>query len=165
MPPTLFNPDSELVENFRGHVEIKDGVTWFKDQSILSWSILTRADSEKHYGTGGSKKKTSLGNSSSFQLVVKKGIQWFDTNGGGKVRTINYFKQQIHATPPVIPELTLRGVSETSAASDEFLVEEFVAYVEDIDELRIEGKAVEEIVISGEIKSIVNPGERQETAP
>lgn len=164
MPPTDFNPDTELLENFRGHVEIKDGANWFKDLSLLSYSVLTRADSEKHYGTGGSKKKTSLGDSSTFEVRVKIGATWYSTSGGSETRTISYFKKMIYGIPRVLPEITLRGVSETNAASNEFIVDEYTAYLENIDEVREEGKAVQEVVLSGEIKTHAL-NDRQAAAP
>ena len=164
MAPTLFNQDSVQCENYKGHAEIKDGATWFKSDSLLSWSVLTRADSEKHYSTNGKKKKTSLGDSSTFQMRVKRGADWYSTSSGTETRTITSFKKKIYGSPRSLPEISLRGVSESNAATNEFVVDEFIAYVEDIDEIREEGKAVEEIIISGEIKSHTS-NERQASAP
>ena len=162
--PTSFNDDTQLIENYKGHAELLDGATWFKDESLLSWSVLTRADSEKHYGTNGKKKKTSIGNSSTFQLRVKRGAEWYSASGGSETRTVTHFKNQIYGTPSILPEITLRGVSESNAASNRFVVDQFVAYVESIDEIREEGKGVEELILSGEIKTFTS-NIRQAAAP
>ena len=164
MPPTLFNTETEQIENFKGHVEILDGATWFKSDSLLDWTVLTRADSEKHYGTNGNKKKTSIGDSSTFEMRVKGGADWYSASGGSETRTISYFKKFIMQTPRVLPQITLRGVSESNAASNAFIVDQFVAYVENIDEVREEGKAVQEIIISGEIKTHTS-NDRQAASP
>lgn len=164
MPPTLFNTDAEHAENFKGHAEIFDSPTWFKSDSLLSWVVLTRADSEKHYSTNGDKKKTSTGDSSTFEMRVKRGADWYSASGGSETRTITSFKKDIYGKPRKIPTITLRGVSETNAASNKYVVDEFVAYVENIDEIREEGKGTEEIVISGEIKSHTS-NIRQAAAP
>ncbi len=162
--PTSFNPDNELLENYKGHLEIKDGGTWYKDESLLSIAILTKVDTEKHYGTNGKKKLTPIGDSSTFEVKVKKGATWYSASGGSETRTISYFKSLIYGTPRILPEITLRAVSETNAAANKFIVDEFVAYVESIDESRDEGKGVEEIILSGEIKSHTS-NIRQTSAP
>ena len=166
MPPEIFNVEADQIENFKGHAEIfdTDDSLWYKSDSLLSWIVLTRADSEKHYGTGGNKKKTSLGDSSTFEMTVKSGADWYSTSIGTEKRTISSFKKKIYGSPRSLPEITLRGVSESNASSNKFVVDEFVAYVENIDEIREEGKAVQEISISGEIKSHTE-NDRQEAAP
>ena len=164
MAPTLFNQESVQIENYKGHAEIFDSPTWFKSDSLLDWSVLTRADSEKHYGTNGNKKKTSIGDSSTFKMRVKAGADWYGASGGSETRTITSFKTFIMKSPRTLPEITLRGVSESNAASNEFIVDQFVAYIENIDEVREEGKAVQEIIISGEIKSFTS-NIRQAAAP
>ena len=58
----------------------------------------------------------------------------------------------------------MRGVSESNAASNEFIVDQFVATVENIDEFREDGKGAEEIIVSGEIITHVSQ-KRQAAAP
>ena len=61
--PTLFNQSSDLVENYKGHIEILDtnDATWYKPDGMLDWSVQTIVDTEKHYSTNGAKKKTITG--------------------------------------------------------------------------------------------------------
>ena len=167
--PTLFNQEADQMENYQGHAEIEDPFDnlFYKSDSLLDWTILTRADSEKHYGTNGNKKKTSLGDSSTFEMRVKNGADWYSTSGGTEERTISFWKKQIYGLTGgrrALPEITLRGVSESNAAANEFVVDEFVAYIENIDEVREEGKAVQELIISGEIKTHIS-SQRQAAAP
>lgn len=152
MPPTLFNQQVDQIENYKGHVEIKEGGTQFKYESILSWSVLTRLDTEKHYGTGGKKKKTAIGDSSTYELNVKRDATLYDTvDPSSLLRTISHYKNIIYDLPRSVPEIELTGVSESNASLNAFVVDIFTATVENIDEIRDEGKAVEEVVISGEI--------------
>ena len=162
--PTLFNDDTQHSENFKGHAEIFDSPTWFKSDSLLSWSVLTRADSEKHYSTNGDKKKSSTGDSSIFEMRVKRGADWYSASGGSETMTITSFKSKIYAPNRTIPVITLRGVSESNASSNRFIVDEFTAYVEGIDEIRTEGQGTEEITITGEIKTHTS-NIRQASAP
>ena len=46
-----------------------------------------------------------------------------------------------------------RGVSEPNTSSNKFVVDEFIASIENIDELRGEVKGAEEIIVFGEIIS------------
>jgi|APSaa5957512535_1039671.scaffolds.fasta_scaffold14413_5 hypothetical protein len=165
MPPTLFNQDDDQIENFKGHVEIKDGVTQYKYGEILSWSVFTRFDSEKHYGTNGGKKKTALGDSSTYELRVKRDASLYDTaTPPSQVRTISHYKNLGYGSPRALPEIELKGVSESNASANAFVVDHFTATVENIDEIREEGKGVEEVVISGEILTHVD-NLRQVAAP
>lgn len=164
MPPTLFNEsDSSLIDNYKGHVEILDTsqtptALWFKFDSILDWSVSTIVDTEKHYSTNGKKKKTITGNSSVYELRIKRTADMYEADPDpvgppSEDKTISFWKSQIYGTPPVLPHISLRGVSESNAATDEFVVDEFVATVEDIDESRKKGEGAEEIIVSGEIIS------------
>lgn len=163
--PTLWNQSANLIENFKGHVEILDSGTWYKYDEILSFSILTRADTEKHYSTNGAKKITSVGDSSTYELRIKRTAELYDTaTPPTQTRTISDFKNQIYGSPRTIPTISLRGVNESNAASNKFVVDEFTATVEDIDELREEGKGAEEVVISGEILTHTS-NKRQASAP
>ncbi len=163
--PTLWNESANLIENFKGHVEILDGATWYKYDELLSWSVLTRADTEKHYSTNGDKKKTSIGDSSTYEIRIKRTAELYDTaDPPTQTRTISDFKNKIYGSPRTIPTISLRGVSESNAAANKFVVDQFTATVENIDELREEGKGAEEVVVSGEILKHTN-NKRQAAAP
>ena len=163
--PTLWNEFTNVIENYKGHVEIKDVTTWYKYDEILSWSILTRADVEKHYSTNGVKKITIIGDSSTYELRIKRTAELYDSaDPPTKTRTISDFKNQIYGSPRTIPTILLRGVSESNATANKFVVDEFNATVESIDELRIESTGAEEVVISGEILThTIN--DRRDAAP
>ena len=98
------------------------------------------------------KKKNITGNSSVFEFRVKKTADFYDNLATPvKTRTISYWKSLIYAIPPTLPIISLRGVSETNAASNKFVVDEFTASIENIDESRDDAKGTEEIIVSGEI--------------
>ena len=162
---TLWNQSQDIVENFKGHVEVLEGSTWYKYDQMLSWSVLTRADSEKHYSTNGNKKKTSIGDSSTYQLTIKRTADMYDTaDPPTQQRMISFFKNKIYGIPRSIPQITLTGVSESNAASNKFIVDQFTATVEEIDELREEGKGAEEVTIGGEILTHIQ-NDRRNSAP
>jgi len=165
--PTLFNQDADLIENYKGHIELLDDndATYYKPDKMLDWSVSTIVDTEKHYSTNGAKKKSITGNSSVFEFRVKRTADFYETlSTPVETKTISYWKSLIYATPPVLPTITLRGVSESNASSNKFVVDQFVATIENIDELREEGKAYEEIIVSGEIISHTS-NKRQAAAP
>ena len=165
--PTLFNQFSDIAENYKGHIELFDenDSLWYKPDELLDWSVSTIADTEKHYSTNGAKKKTITGNSSVYEIRVKRTADFYETLSTPiQTKTISYWKSKIYGIPPTLPQITLRGVSETNAASNEFVVDEFVATVENIDENREEGKGAEEIIVSGEIISHTSQ-KRQTAAP
>ena len=165
--PTLFNQSSDLAENYKGHIEIFDSndSLWYKPDGLLDWSVSTIADTEKHYSTNGAKKKTITGNSSVYEIRVKRTADFYETLSTPiETKTISYWKSLIYATPPTLPQITLRGVSESNASSNEFIVDQFVATVENIDENREDGKGAEEIIVSGEIISHTSQ-KRQAAAP
>ena len=167
MAPTLFNQVADLVENFKGHIELLDDndATYYKADKILDWSVSTIVDTEKHYSTNGAKKKTITGNSSVYEFRVKRTADFYETlDTPVQTKTISYWKSLIYGTPPTLPTITLRGVSESNAATNEFVVDEFVATVENIDEQRSEGLGAEEIIVSGEIISHTS-NKRQGSAP
>ena len=154
MCATIFNQSSDISENYKGHIELLDDsdATWYDPDELLDWTVSTIVDTEKHYGTRGKKKKTITGNSSVFEFRVKKTADFYDDLPTPvKTRTISYWKRLIYSTPPVLPIITLRGVSETNASSDKFVVDEFTASIENIDESRSESNGTEEIIVSGEI--------------
>lgn len=167
MPPTLFNQQADLVENYKGHIELFDtnDSLWYKPDLLMDWSVSTIVDTEKHYSTNGAKKKSIIGNSSVFEFRIKRTADFYETlSTPVETKTISYWKSLIYATPPILPTISLRGVSESNAASDKFVVDEFVATIENIDEFREEGKGAEEIIVSGEIISHTSH-KRQAAAP
>jgi len=167
MPPTLFNQSSDLVENYKGHIELLDDsdATWYNPNQLLDWTVSTIVDTEKHYSTNGAKKKTITGNSSVYEFRVKRTADFYDPlTTPVETKTISYWKSLIYATPPTLPTISLRGVSESNAASNEFIVDWFTATVENIDEQRSEGQGAEEIIVSGEIITHVS-NKRQAAAP
>jgi len=160
--PTLFNESNVLssnnssIENYKGHIEIFDtnDSIWYKPDSLLDWSVSTIVDTEKHYSTNGAKKKSITGNSSVYEFRTFRTADFYESVATPvESKTISFWKSLIHGKPPVLPIITLRGVSESNAASNEFVVDEFTATVENIDELREENSGEEKIIVSGEIIS------------
>jgi len=100
-----------------------------------------------------------------FEFRVKKTDDFYETlSTPVETNTISYCRSLIYAIPPVLPTITLRGVSESNASSNEFVVDQFVATIENIDEFREDGKGAEEIIVSGEIISHTS-NKRQTSAP
>ena len=64
----------------------------------------------------------------------------------------------------IIPSATFEGVQETEAGSNKYMVANFTAYVENIDDVRNPATGVPEVTISGEIK-VWNSNIRQASAP
>lgn len=167
MPPTLFNQSADIVENYKGHVEILDenDSLMYKYDEMLDWSVSTIADTEKHYSTDGKKKKTIIGNSSVYEIRIKRTADQYDPlTLPLQTKTISYWKSLIYGIPPTLPNITLQGVSQSNAATNQFIVDKFTATVENIDENRDESKGTEEVVISGEILTHDN-NKRQASAP
>lgn len=103
----------------------------------MDWSVSIIVDTEKHYSTNGAKKKLITGNSSVFEFRVKRTTDFYETLSTlVETKTISYWKSLIYAIPPVLPTITLRGVSESNAATNKFVVDQFVATIENIDEFR-----------------------------
>lgn len=169
MAPTLFNQNASLIENYKGHIELLDTNEspdeWFKPDLLLDWTISTIVDTEKHYSTNGDKKKTITGNSSVFEFRIKRTVDFYETaTTPVATKTISFWKSLIYGTPPVLPIISLRGVSESNAASNKYVVDEFTASIENVDEQREEGKGAEEIIVSGEIITHTS-NKRQAAAP
>ena len=153
---TLFKQSADISEIYKGHIELLDtnDATWYNPDELLDWSVSTIVDTEKHYSTNGAKKKTITGNSSVYEFRVKKTADFYETlTTPVQTKTISYWKSLIYATPPTLPTISLRGISQSNASANKFIVDEFIATIENIDENRDEGKGYEEIVVSGEIIS------------
>jgi len=47
--PTLFNQETDLVENYKGHIELLDDndATYYKPDLLMDWSVSTIVDTEK----------------------------------------------------------------------------------------------------------------------
>ena len=128
--PTLFNQFTDVIENYKGHIELLDtnDSTYYKPDELLDWSVSTIVDTEKHYSTNGAKKKSITGNSSVFEFRVKRTADFYETLSTPiQTKTISYWKSLIYATPPILPTITLRGISESNASSNKFVVDQFVA--------------------------------------
>ena len=163
---TLFNQSSDISENYKGHIELLEtdgGNVWFNPDELQDWTVSTIVDTEKHYSTTGQKRKTIIGNSSVYEFRVKKTADFYDAvDPPTEVKTVSYWKDKIYgkaavispaadAVPPALVIISMRGVSESNASSNRFIVDEFTATIENIDERRDESRGYEEIIVSGEI--------------
>jgi hypothetical protein len=118
MPPTLFNQSADLVENYKGHIEIFDenDSLWYKPDGLLDWSVSTIVDTEKHYSTNGAKKKTITGNSSVYDFRLKRTSDFYETLSTPiETKTISFWKKQIHGTPPTLPQITSWNTTNVTA--------------------------------------------------
>ena len=91
--PTLFNLDTQVSENFKGHIELLDDndATYYKPDILLDWSVSTIVDTEKHYSTNGKKKKSIVGNSSVFEFRIKRTADMYETlSTPVETKTISY---------------------------------------------------------------------------
>ncbi len=150
-----WNQEADIGFTFKGFFQIYDGATPFRFKSLIEASIIVAADAEKYYSDSGAKVKASLGDSSSYQIRVKKSADLFSTvSPSVDVKTINYFQEQI-INQRVIPKARFEGVQETQAASNKFIRVDFNAFVENIEDTRNPGTGVPEVVISGEILNLI----------
>lgn len=164
---TDWNEDKDVALTFKGFFTIFDGGTPFRFKELLELTIITAADSEKYYDDEGEKRKKSLGDSSTFEIRVKKTADLYAVGNapysGADLKTISHFKQQI-MNDRIIPSATFEGVDETEASSNAFVVENIVCFVENIEDARTQSTGAKEVVISGEVKKH-NFAKRQAAAP
>ena len=109
MPPTLFNQDTSLIENYKGHIELFDtnDSLWYKPDGLLDWTVSTIVDTEKHYSTNGAKKKTITGNSSVYEFRTNRTADFYESVATPvQTKTISYWKSQIYGIPPTLPQIT-----------------------------------------------------------
>ena len=129
--------------------------------------MITTADSEKYYDDSGEKRMKSLGDSSTFEVRVKKTADLYAVGdppySGADLKTISHFKQQI-MNDRIIPTATFEGVDPTEASSNAFVVENILCFIVNIEDARTQSTGAKEVVISGEIKKH-NSVKRQPLAP
>ena len=150
-----WNQDANLGLTYKGYFSIYDGATPYKYVSLIECTVSVAADSEKYYEVDGTKRKKSLGDSSNFSIRVKKSADLVAAGtppySGGDLKTISSFQQDI-MNNRIIPSATFEGVQQTEAASNKWMVANFTAFVETIEDTRNPSTGVPEVVISGEIK-------------
>jgi hypothetical protein len=157
---------ADLVGVYKGIAGFYKGTvhtgTVYNFDHPLTVEILDQADSEKFYSANGTKRKRSLGDSSTYRTRVKKSSDLYDTTDPPTdVGTISNWRKLITAHGP-LPELAFEGVDEADSASNKFLRVQFTATIEGIQDVpREDGLAAQEVEISGEILTYVKPGHRQ----
>jgi hypothetical protein len=154
---TDWNQDADIGLTFKGYFQIYDGATPFRYKELLDCQIITNSDSEKYYNDAGLKRKKSLGDSSSFQIRIKKSADLYASSAppysGVNLKTISYFMTAI-INDRLVPEAVFEGVQQTESATNKYVVVKFTGFVEHIDDSRNPGSGVPEVVISGEIKTL-----------
>jgi hypothetical protein len=151
-----WNEAQDIAQKFKGFFQIEDGGTFYRYKQLQELEIITAADIEKHYSDSGFKTLDSLGDSSTFRLVTKKTADLWDTTpltSTTQERTIGFLQNQI-INDRIIPLLTFEGVNETEAASNSFIVQEFTAFVLNIQGSREPSAGADDIEISGEIQTM-----------
>lgn len=155
---TTWNTEANIALLFKGFFRINDGIGDFEFDLLQEAIVTTTSDTEKFYSTLGTKIKKAIGDSSSFSITVKKSAELWATGSppytGANTKTISAFQTDI-INNRIVPELTFEGVSETEASTNEFIHVRFVAFVENIEDTRNPATGAPEVVISGEIKSLV----------
>lgn len=149
------NLDVNIGLTFKGFFQIYDGATPFRFRELIEVIIAVAADTEKHYSDDGIKRKKSVGDSSTFQFRVKKTADLYDTTSPAvDIKTVSFFQEQI-INDRVIPIGEFEGVQETEAPSNAFIRTRFKSFVENIEDTRNPATGAPEVVISGEIQTIV----------
>lgn len=152
---TDFNKDADIGLTFKGFFQIYDGATPFRFRELIEAIVIVAADSEKHYDDKGNKRKKSIGDSSTFQIRVKKTADLYDTTSPATdIKTVSFFQEQI-INDRVIPIGEFEGVQETEASVNPFTRTRFKAFIENIEDTRNPATGAPEVVISGEIQSII----------
>ena len=154
---TDWNKDDEVGLTYKGFFQIYDGATPFRFKSLMEVTIITAADTEKHYDDAGLKRKKSIGDSSTYELRTKKTADlWAVGNPpytGANLKTISAFQTDI-INNRLIPTVSFEGVQETEATTNEFVHVRFTAFVENIEDTRNPTTGAPEVVISGEIETL-----------
>jgi len=162
-----WNQDTDVGLTFKGYFQIYDGATPYRYKELIDAVVSVTGDSEKYYNDEGAKRKKSLGDSSNFEIRIKKTADLVAAGdppySGGDLKRLSHFQDQI-MNERVIPTATFEGVQKTEASSDEYMVANFTAYVENIEDTRNASTGAPEVVISGEIK-VWNSNKRQASAP
>lgn len=164
--PTDFNTIGNISRTLKGYFTIKDGSIKYRYKLLQDVITTTVSDFEKFYSDDGEKSLLSIGDSSTFSLRVKKTADLWDTVNSlstTQVRTIGFYQNAI-INDRLIPEAEFEGVSETDAGTNRFIVITFTAFITGIEDTRNPETGAPEVVISGEIKSLIE-SKRQLTAP
>ena len=163
MPP--WNQETDIGLTFKGFFTINDGISDFQYKLMLDCVISTIADSEKFYSDTGVKNKKSIGDSSTWEITVKKTADLWATGAppytGANSKTISAFQTDI-INNRILPLLSFEGVQETEAASNEFVHVDFTGYIESIVDTRNPSTGAPEVTMSGEIR-VLNTSNRQAT--
>jgi hypothetical protein len=156
---TTWNQEADIGLIFKGLFRINDGIGDFEYDLLQEATITTTSDNEKFYSATGTKLKKAIGDSSTWEIRIKKTADLWATGSppytGAASKTISAFQTDI-INNRVVPELTFEGVQETEAASNEFVHVRFVGFIENIEDTRNPATGAPEVVMSGEIKSLTN---------
>ncbi len=166
MAVTDFNIIGNISRTLKGYFTIKDGSTKYRYKLLQEVTITTVSDFEKFYSDDGEKALLSIGDSSVFSVRVKKTADLWDTANSSsttQVRTIGFYQEKI-INDRLIPEAEFEGVNETDAGTNKFIVITFNAFITSIEDTRNPSTGAPEVVISGEIKTLVE-SKRQSSAP
>jgi len=152
-----WNQEADIGLTYKGFFTINDGISDFQFKLLQTVTITTTVDTEKFYSDDGTKLKKAIGDSSTFEITIKKSADLWATGAppyiGANSKTISAFQTDI-INNRIVPQLTFEGVQETEATTNEFVHVRFVAFVETIDDSRNPATGAPEVVISGEIKSL-----------
>lgn len=160
------NAQADQILVFKGYFQIYVGATPYKFNEIQELEISIRADAEKHYSSGGVKKKVPAGDSSSWRLVIKNTTDLYDTTDPPiDTKTLSYIISQIMGTsvsggptPAVraLPLMKFEGVNQSESSVNAFVHHLFNGYIEEVTKQRNREAGTEEIVLSGEIQSHIS---------
>jgi len=159
-----FNEAIDIAKKFKGFFRITDGDDTFRYKELQTVTITTIADTEKHYSDDGTKSMESTGDSSVFSLTTKLTADLFDTASAStttQVRTIGFYQNAI-INDRLIPLATFEGISETEASTNKFIHVQFIAFILNIQQSRVESDGSYNVTITGEIKSLTESN-RQST--
>lgn len=153
-----WNQEADIGLTYKGFFTINDGISDFQFKLLQTVTITTTVDTEKFYSDTGIKAMKAIGDSSTFEITVKKSADLWATGAppyvGANSKTISAFQTDI-INNRVVPQLTFEGIQETEAATNEFIHVRFTAFVIGIEDTRNAATGAPEVVISGEIKTIV----------
>lgn len=155
---TDWNQEADIGLVYKGFFQIYEGATPFRFKLLQEAIITTTLDTEKFYADDGTKLKKAIGDSSTFEIRIKKSADLWATGSppytGANVKTISAFQTDI-INNRVTPQIDFEGIQETEASTNEFVHVRFTAFVENIEDTRNAATGAPEVVISGEIKTIV----------
>ena len=156
---TDWNQEADVGLLFKGFWQIYEGATPFRYKLLQEVTVTTNIDTEKFYSDVGTKLMKSIGDSSTFSFRIKKSADLWATGappytGAGEPQTISAFQTDM-INNRVVPQIDFEGVQETEASSNEFIHVRFTGFVLTIEDTRNPTTGAPEVVITGEIKTIV----------